>query len=366
MNRVKIIRTKKYFLYLTALLLKPFPFVHGMLPFVLRETLRSWDAEMLWMWVKTFGKHRYIDRRCFLPDPPTFAPKAQIKGDNALSEEDIKFFYTNGYLGPFTLCSPKEMDELRPHIESILSEPSKTYGFQTERDRHLDNPYVVELVNKPAIVDRLAQLLGPDLQVWRSQVFNKPAGAGTEFTWHQASCYLSELGYKGTLEPKNKDELFQITTWIAIDNATAENGCMQVLPGTHRSMQTIGPGTGGFALANFKLDYEIDEDKVVTLECKPGQFIMFTERVIHGSKPNFTNTRRLGIAFRTIVPSVQVYRGETYHTVEYQKGLRYDLSNWGCVQLRGEDRFHLNKIVPLGYQIETEEEEEKIRHANIA
>jgi len=344
---MNIRRFKKTMLYLGALLLKPFPFLHDKMPYRLRETLRSWDTEMLWMWVKTGGRRRYIDKRATLVDPPSFAPKVSITGEHALTEADLQFFYENGYLGPFTLCSEEEMDQLRPEIERVLTEPSKIYGFVTPRDHHLDNAAIADLIQRPAAVDRLAQLMGPDLLVWRTQIFNKPPSAGVEFTWHQASSYLTEQGFKPTLEPESLSELFQVTTWIAVDKATLENGCLQVVPGSHREIRTIRPGQGGFGHARIQLEYDIDPEKVVNFECRPGQFVIFTERLVHGSQPNTSDKRRLGMAFRTILPNVKCYRDQKTHAVEYIPGQVFPLDKWGCVILRGEDKYGLNPSVGM-------------------
>jgi chlorinating enzyme len=145
-----------------------------------------------------------------------------------------------------------------------------------------------------------------------------------------------------------------------MDDATFENGCMHFLKGTQRTTVPIlrtatelpgNPpevakliaGQGRFALAKIVLDLEITPEMIVPMPLKAGQCVIFSERCIHGSPPNNSPNRRFGFVFRTIKPNVQVYRDEKVHSVGYLKQ-QYDLKNWGCALIRGEDKYHLNKL----------------------
>jgi non-haem Fe2+, alpha-ketoglutarate-dependent halogenase len=76
------------------------------------------------------------------------------------------------------------------------------------------------------------------------------------------------------------------------------------------------------------LECPIDPQKVVTMEMKAGQFVIFTEQTIHGSPPNRSNRPRRGMAFRVIPPEVVAYGDATVHRVSYLKE-KYDLTHWG-------------------------------------
>jgi non-heme Fe2+,alpha-ketoglutarate-dependent halogenase len=248
-------------------------------------------------------------------------------------------------------------------VDSVLERKSAVYP-QAEnqlRDRFIDAPEFWEVISRPELTERLAQLLGPDLLVWRSQIFNKLPG-GPEITWHQASTYMAEQRVKATLEPADLNHLFQLTTWIAIDDAFFGNGCMHFLKGTQRKMWTMKKGgkgyignppevakliggIGRFAKASgVTLEVPITEDMIVPMPLKSGQAVIFTERCIHGSPPNTSDKRRFGFVFRTIKPDTVVYRDEKVHSVTYLNET-YNLKNWGCAQLRGEDKFKLNHMI---------------------
>lgn len=310
-----------------------------------QEILRYWTPSMLKLYATSLGTRFYMDQDCALRRPNSYAPRAVVEGPNRMTEAELKSFYDNGFIGPLTAISPDEMAEFRVALEEELKKPSKAFGQVTVRDRHLDLPLLVDLFRASAISDRLAQILGPDLLLWRSQVFNHLPGT-PPVTWHQATSYMSEDYKIPSLEPVDKTELFQLTVWIAIDHATPENGCMQFLPGTHFKTHTVKlGGDNAFYKAAFRLELDIQEKDIVWMELKPGQFVIFSERVVHGSPGNRSQSRRMGINFRVVRPTTRIYPGKTRHYASHFQQ-SWDLSNWGVIVYRGEDRASLNKIAP--------------------
>jgi non-heme Fe2+,alpha-ketoglutarate-dependent halogenase len=93
------------------------------------------------------------------------------------------------------------------------------------------------------------------------------------------------------------------------------------------------------------MEAPITEEMIAPMPLKSGQAVIFTESCIHGSGPNASNDRRFGLAFRAIRPDCAVYRDEKIHYVNYLNE-QFDLANWGCTLLRGEDKYRLNKLVP--------------------
>jgi non-heme Fe2+,alpha-ketoglutarate-dependent halogenase len=331
-------------LALVLLLLKPLRFLKWIYPPPMRRFLEAWNAEMLRVYVLSLGSRVYIDQPASPRMPADFKPRITTPEEFQTSEDQVRSFHENGFLGPFTLCSPEEMAVLREEILLDLERPSAIYGFRTGRDRHLDCESVYRLVRRPALTERLAQLLGPNLLLWRSQVFVKPPGAPA-VTWHQASTYLLEHIFRPTLYPPDLNVLFQLGAWVAFDDVDLLNGCLQFVPGSHRHIHTIrlGSNKGRFGAANFELECPIDPQKVVTMEMKAGQFVIFTEQTIHGSPPNRSNRPRRGMAFRVIPPEVVAYGDATVHRVTYLKE-KYDLTHWGAVVLRGRDTVGLNRL----------------------
>lgn len=279
-----------------------------------------------------------------------------------LTDEEIAFFHKNGFVGPFTLCEPAEMDGYRERIErEVLAKTNSIYGFEEARgrDRHLESRAVYDLITNPAIAEILKQILGPDLQVWRSTFFFKPPGA-PETVWHSASLF-KEFTDHAILEPDDQNSLFQVTTWIAVDEVTAENGPVQLVAGSNTRQASVGRSDEarqradeksqfgadqkGFFGYDLNPEFDIDPAKIHTMICKPGQFFIFDQRTLHGSPPNNSTSRRLAFNFRTIRSDVKVYRHflEAGHIEHY--GKVWDLSRWGCVQLAGKN-LSGNKLAP--------------------
>lgn len=237
--------------------------------------------------------------------------------NTALSAEEMDQFRTQGFLGPFALCSPEEMGATRPAIEAVLeSEPPD--HRQKVHNRHLDHRLIWDLATDPEIIGRMQCLYGDDLLMWRTNFFVKEPGA-KEIPWHQDHNYWP-------LEPP-----VIASAWIAIDESTVENSCLQVIPGSHRRTLPHVRATEDMGFAEMgDLDY-LDLSQAVDLEMRPGEFILFNERTVHHSESNRSQKRRIGLAVRVVVPIVSV--------------LKYDAPEHALVQISGRDPMGFNKVV---------------------
>ena len=304
----------------------------------------NWTDPMFNILIKSNITRAYPDQTCTLNKPVDFSPRVAVEEANRLSDEQIKFFYDNGYLPPFDAFSEDEMRIFGDRILEVRQEPSKTYGFVTDRDRHFEMQGMMELMRRPAIIERAAQLLGPDLLCWRSQFFYK-APRGEAVQWHQASTYMVEDALEPALIPPNRNELFQLTVWVAVDPAYKENGCLRVIPGTSDSIRPVKfGGNEGFYSSRYELEF--DDTGIDYIEAKPGQVIIFSERTIHGSSANSTDNSRSAFNFRLIRPDTIVYKDKKKHRAAHMNE-SYRLSKWGCIVMRGKDTFGLNRLVDV-------------------
>lgn len=366
--------------------------LHRFLPDrVLYRLPLSWNSEML----RSFLIHRrdriYIDVFCELDLPRSFAPRTRASDPAyALSEREVRTFYRDGYLGPFDLCPAQEMRDRADAMWALWDAPSQTYPpgsyrfsgdkiaaarddemsneeYATRglnaRDKHLQDPELLDLYAHPAIVERVAALLGPDVMMWRSQFFPKyPKMGGTG--WHQASSYLNETMRVATLSPPDLRSLFQLTAWVAVTDSTRQNGCLRFVPGSHRRIEPMkveefdpvkhaDNKSDRFGTRVLRTFDDIDPAKVVDVEMKAGQFVLFSERILHGSLPNTTEDEsRLGMSARYITPDVKIHNpwvlGPGGLDISYLRinGLRLD--RWRAIMVRGSDRFGVNgdRVIP--------------------
>ena len=116
--------------------------------------------------------------------------------------------------------------------------------------------------------------------------------------------------------------------------------------GTHNRIRSIKfGGEEGFYKAAYTFDFDEKVEDCVELPVTAGQFIIFTERCIHGSGPNTTDHHRLAFNMRVIPTHVPAYTNKKFYRSVYNGG-KYHLDKWGVALLRGEDKLRLSRAIP--------------------
>jgi len=287
-----------------------------------------------------------------------------------MSADELRRFKENGYAGPFDLYEGDKIkrDYLeiraqlfdRSHAVYDLEHTSLLAGY----DRHLDIDFFSAHIGRREIVDKVKDILGPDVICWRSEMFPKyPGDEGTD--WHQADTFAHASGAPQIVWPTEQRFGGSVTVWTAVTDATAEMGCLRFIPGTHEHMfydeskemkyspemvnqldkNGMKRGFFGYDYRNLQKDpnFVPDESKAVSLEMRAGQFVVFWSTLMHSSFPNTTKDRtRLGFTARYVPATVQVYP-DTDIIEEY--GSRLSLSKYGVVLVSGEDRLKMNRTV---------------------
>ncbi len=230
-----------------------------------------------------------------------------------LTRHEIDHFHEQGWLGPYQSFGADEMATIRKRLETEILGTQTVWGKSQYQTRHLDNRQVYELCTHPAILDRVECLLGPDLVLWQSNFFLKEPGSKA-IPWHQ------DLAFWPIEPPLN------ISAWIAIDLVTIDNSCVQLISGSHR---TVVPHIAAAAHHAFPKQADPNyymPDNPVKMELQPGEFFLFTERLLHHSTANQSNNRRMGLAVRLTTPIVRCYHEHP------------------MIIVRGEDRLQFNAI----------------------
>jgi len=275
-------------------------------------------------------------------------------------DTDQKTFAKRGYMGPFTLWEPEQMTAWWKVQRKALLDPAndavKAFDNPVNYDRHLDIPGLSKLITEPEIVRRMQALIGQDILCWRTEFFPKnPGDSGTG--WHQVETYAIGETSSGMLEATEHSPgvPMELTCWVAFTEATRQNGCMKLIPGSHRQWrydehapmawngQARDKSFFGYNYDDIKIDkeWEPDQEDADHVEMRPGQFIIFTARCIHGSNPNTSNRQRMGFAIRVVPTHVRVYGGMT----EFDEfGHHFELDKHGCVVVSGRDQFGHNRL----------------------
>jgi len=240
---------------------------------------------------------------------------------STLTREEVTRFHHSGYLGPYAACSPDEMAEYRQRIErEVLSTDGPSPGNPNQA-RHLDHRVVYDLVTRPETLDRLRGILGKDIVLWTTFFFNKEPG-GLELPWHQDANFWP-------IEPP-----LNVSIWLAIDEVTTENSCVQLIPGSHRRVVKHIPARDGMGFSQEADPEEVDADKAIDMELKPGEFFIFNERLLHHSAQNNSSKRRLGLSARYTLPQVNILDQDSPPL----------FPGHACVLVSGTDSMGLNRM----------------------
>jgi hypothetical protein len=207
--------------------------------------------------------------------------------------------------------------------ESLIC-PHLPYG--TAHDETAAQEWLA-LCTHPLILDKVEQLIGPDLVLWGSQVFCKPAETGREVPWHQDGQYWP-------IRP-----LATCSAWIALDDVDAENGCMRFIPGSHRSGSIYAHRVS--ERENIVLNQEVDpahfdEGSARDDALRAGEFSLHDVFLIHGSRANRSKRRRAGFVIRYMPATSLFDRG--IQRAQSQAGVAFDLSRRPIWLVRGQDR----------------------------
>ena len=214
-----------------------------------------------------------------------------------LSPDELREYRDNGLVRPAFRLGEPALSELRGLLDETLA---ATPG---QRPESLVCPHIEGMNGLPKsitdrwlaictdarIVDLVAQVIGPDVILWGSQLFCKPAGTGLAVPWHQD-------GHFWPIRP-----LATCTAWIAIDDVTIENGAMQYVPGSQRErlLYEHEPSTSEEMALNAQLAPRyLDLGKAVADELHAGALSLHDVYLIHGSEPNRSPRRRAGFTVR--------------------------------------------------------------------
>ena len=146
----------------------------------------------------------------------------------------------------------------------------------------------------PTLLDATESLIGPEILAHPQFALRTkmPDLALMDIPWHQDLAYLI---------PAEAGETLVVNFWIPLVSATAENGCMQVIPGSHREglvahdLQLTTPGHKGARGIN---NADLPPGDFVTCEVDAGDVLMTMERMVHRSIPNRSNTVRWSVDTR--------------------------------------------------------------------
>ncbi len=176
---------------------------------------------------------------------------------------------------------PADEIEFEPNANGVRS--AATVRKINQCARH-DELFMAHAAN-PRILDVVESLIGPDIKLFGSQCFMKPPG-GIEKPYHQDSAYF-------TIEPASL-----VTCWTALDDATIDNGCLWVIPGSHQGpiLDHDQPWQVGDRMDMQVRSEQFDRSHELAVELTAGDASFHHSKLLHRSGPNQTTEPRRGLA----------------------------------------------------------------------
>jgi phytanoyl-CoA hydroxylase len=212
-----------------------------------------------------------------------------------LSPADIERYHTRGYLVVEDIVPPDQLQALRQVADDWV-EASRDIevngdvydlepGHSRERPqvRRIKNPGANSetydsVMRSAAILDVIEQLLGPDIRYQSTKLNMKSAGVGSPVEWHQ------DWGFY----PHTNDDLLAVG--VVIDDMTLDNGCLLVVPGSHKG-PVFDHHADGVFVGSVDPGF-IDSANCAPLEARAGSITIHHARLLHGSAPNTSGRPR--------------------------------------------------------------------------
>ena len=203
-----------------------------------------------------------------------------------LSEADVARFERDGFLFPVDAFSRDEARNYLDQLESFERREGREFGKGHNFKPHLLFRWVDEIVYHPAVLNPVEDLIGPDIRLFHLSVWPKHAHDPAFVSWHQDATYFG-------LEPA-----VQVTAWVALTDAPVEAGCIEVVPGSHRSGQLHhGQSESPHNLLSRgqTVSEDFDWHGTVFMAVRAGQMSLHHTHLIHRSGPNQSDHRRIGL-----------------------------------------------------------------------
>ncbi|GAB1610046.1 phytanoyl-CoA dioxygenase domain-containing protein 1-like [Argonauta hians] len=208
-------------------------------------------------------------------------------------------FNRDGYVTRIPVLSQAEAKELLDNFNALEKEVGKENSQYSLHNVHVKLPWVMKMAAHPNIIQTLRPILGDNIFVLDSRFIckypdkenSRKDGAKQFVAWHQDVRYW---GVDGDV----------ITAWLAVDKADTDNGCMKVIPGSHKSgilAHVEAQEKGNLLTSNQEIPLNlIDVNAAVACPLNAGEMSLHHGLTVHGSEPNLSDRRRCGYVIRYV------------------------------------------------------------------
>ena len=229
-----------------------------------------------------------------------------------LTDAQVQFFHTNGYLAGIPALNHTQLEALRRELTELIdqSHPGHYLFYEFHSNESTDpatvlfhalgawriSPAFHDVLWNPAFLMAASQLLGGAVRFWHDQLFCKPPHHGGVVAWHQDYSYWTRT-----------QPMAHLSCWIGLDDSTVENGCVHYVPGSHRwnLLPITGLANDMNAIQSVLTEEQKSQFKPVAIELKAGECSFHHPLMVHGSFENRSARPRRGTVINVFRDGVQ-------------------------------------------------------------
>jgi len=175
-------------------------------------------------------------------------------------------------------------------------------------------PRLDAVAHHPTLLATVAEILGDEPALFADQALLKPPGGGREKPWHQDNAYFDLVPGAPV-----------VGVWIALDDTGVDNGCMHVVPGSHRQGPVVHFNRRDFQIC----DTDVIRDEVVSVPLPAGGALLFDGLLHHGTPANLSTRRRWALQFH-YAPAAAIWQSS-------EERLRYKQERLAVFGADGKD-----------------------------
>jgi len=220
----------------------------------------------------------------------------------ALTQDQLDFFWKNGYLSFGSVLEEEHLDLLRREYDAEFEKARRAQSVTNLAGNHgIDdkqqmlqimqmserNIHFRHLIYSERILDVVQDIIGPNIMLFHDQALFKPAHTGGPVFWHQDNAYWR-------CRPATL-----VSCWLTLDDVDKENGAMQVIPGSH--LKPLWHERENDADLFNAEDY-IETSRAVTIDLPAGGCMFHHCQTLHYTQPNTTDRQRRAFAMHFMQP----------------------------------------------------------------
>ena len=186
-------------------------------------------------------------------------------------DEVLPSFVENGFLIAESVFTAEEMAACKTAAKELVENSSGPTGVHVWMCDTIP-PLFESISCDPRMAAILRPLIGPRIEFLSAKPVFKSTAVHFASPWHQDQAYWGGVT--------------KFSGWIAMEDATPENGCLRVIPGSHRRMRDHASVKDVRGFGNRISDDDLKDERIMDVEMKCGDVLVFHDGLLHSSYPN--------------------------------------------------------------------------------